>query len=630
MAVGGGPLAGTWNGRTWRWLAQPPLRKNGQGNLTAVSCLSASRCLAVGYDPHLGIGFGDVWTGRAWQKTPLIAGHQVLEENGVSCVTAAYCVAVGAATVTGQDSEAAAVLWNGASWHPTDPVVPAGATKISFAGVSCASAPACMAVGTYNVGWASHPLTESWNGKAWSIQNAPSGMSSFAGVSCPGTRLCLAAGTGPNLASLGTAIWNGSAWTELSTPNPDPPQLLFSGISCPSATDCIAVGGGLGRGLAEQWKGGTGLKVMPFLSDRGSNLNGISCLTPSRCLTVGAPVSEYGNATVASWNGRRWQGVLQAPQTDAFSVSCAAKSICVAVGDRLTRSFAYVAVAERWNGRRWINISPAIPGPDGTLWDVSCPDRLYCLATGPGTDGAIWNVSRWRAVLPAPDAGPDWMSCLTERFCMAISGLAGSAVTWHGRRWRSAGGFIPPDNTTSWSIANLSCATPALCIAVGAYTLDPQANVELPLANIWNGTTWKIMSVPHLGGGGGPFAISCIPGGGCMVLGWFNGRASVAEWWHAGHWRTLKTAVGMKAGGLSCTRPAFCMAVNSYGDSAEAWNGKTWRLTPLAGPSGMFVNSVSCSGPAFCIAVGRTAQGNAAVAERWNGSKWQLSATGWR
>ena len=113
----------------------------------------------------------------------------------------------------------------------------------SFAGVSCASASACIGVGTIqplNEGQIARPLTERWNGLRWSMQRTGEVTSA---LSCPAVGSCTAVGVQPPLVN--AERWNGIRWTAQPLPVPRTPELGWSldAVSCASPTRCIAVGG---------------------------------------------------------------------------------------------------------------------------------------------------------------------------------------------------------------------------------------------------------------------------------------------------------------------------------------------------------------------------------------------------
>ena len=90
--------------------------------------------------------------------------------TGVSCSSASRCMAVGWQASAGPLAES----WNGTAWTILPTPIPATALEATFAGVSCSSASACTAVGQYLAsGGATGSLVERWNGTEWSIQPNP-------------------------------------------------------------------------------------------------------------------------------------------------------------------------------------------------------------------------------------------------------------------------------------------------------------------------------------------------------------------------------------------------------------------------------------------------------------------------
>src|SRR5260370_29731797 len=59
MCMTVGSAAAIWDGRTWRWLSQPPELPDSE--FDAVSCPSATRCVVVGHGGHTCAGLGGRW-----------------------------------------------------------------------------------------------------------------------------------------------------------------------------------------------------------------------------------------------------------------------------------------------------------------------------------------------------------------------------------------------------------------------------------------------------------------------------------------------------------------------------------------------------------------------------------------
>jgi hypothetical protein len=206
------PVAEQWNGNSWGALGQkvtPP-----EGAFEGVSCLDSSACIAGGSDP-IGL-LAEQWDGFIWIRQASRDPWAVVSSNaatfsGVSCTDAAVCTAVGyhqgvsgSGTATG--SAFAEQMSQGALWHVKVINGPAGASGVQMNSVSCLSAWACHAVGTYYTGSSgnANPLWAYWNGIYWSTTEPPTpvgaSQSSLQGVSCTQDGNCTAVGA----ASIGT------------------------------------------------------------------------------------------------------------------------------------------------------------------------------------------------------------------------------------------------------------------------------------------------------------------------------------------------------------------------------------------------------------------------------------------
>jgi hypothetical protein len=208
--------------------------------------------------------------------------------------------------------------WDGERWTIQTTPSPAGGKDSKLASISCASASACTAVGSYtDSSGSTATLAERWDGKGWTIETAPFGIP-FSGVSCASANTCAAVGTGRfeadvNIEAL-AARWNGNRWASQPTPNP--------------------------RG-----------------AEFGSALSGVSCASGSACTAVGNYISNDGPTVtlVEHWNGRRWtiQATPNPPglQVDEVlelsGVSCSSASVCMAVGDYSNGS-TQLTLVERW------------------------------------------------------------------------------------------------------------------------------------------------------------------------------------------------------------------------------------------------------------------------------------------
>jgi hypothetical protein len=349
-----------------------------------------------------------------------------------------------------------------------------------------------------------------------------------------------------------------------------------------------------------------------------SNLVGVSCSHDSWCMAVGSwSASQQGpSRTLAeAWNGTSWQ-VLVTPDpagsaaSSLTSVSCTSATRCMAVGDHATGAFA-----EAWNGASWqILTTPALAA--SSLTSVSC----------------------------------------TSARCMAVGGYGTHALAeaWNGASWQVLTTGSPTGSASS-SLTSVSCTTANRCMAVGYAAAVNWLQGQLPIAEQWNGTSWRVLPTPDpLPGEINSFwSVSCSSASRCMAVGGSEvnqgagSLPSFAEAWNGSNWRLVKAAnppTGRRQlTGVSCTAAARCMAVGNSttveaikgsGPYAEAWNGTSWRLLTVPGPGslayyGLGLAGVSCANSASCIAVGGffTNPGansrSSTLAEAWNGISWR-------
>ena len=304
-------LAEGWNGTAWKIQATPNPAKASTITLTGVSCVSASFCEASGSKSNGSAAFAEKWTGTAWQlqtapgKGPLAA---------VSCVSASFCAAVGTQATT-SGTGPLAVKWNGTAWSTQPLPAPAGATLSAMTGVSCTSATSCEAVGTYNEDIA---FAAVWNGSVWKLQTVPAPAGAVAteldGVSCHAAGACAAVGLQESSSSSGplAEAWNGTAWSAQATPLPAGALSgTLAGVSCTSAGACTAAGyydnaSETELSLAEVWNGTAwSVQSTPNPTSSGDEFTGVSCGAAGACTAVGSAPDRGGSesATLAEAGG---------------------------------------------------------------------------------------------------------------------------------------------------------------------------------------------------------------------------------------------------------------------------------------------------------------------------------------
>src|SRR5579875_2153555 len=655
------------------WSAEPTVNQGATGNyLNAVSCGSATDCMAVGsYTDSSGNDktLAEAWNGDSWSvlttPDPGATGNQF---NDVSCVSATDCEAVGS-YVTGTDAiDIVIAKWNGSTWTTQTSPDP-GTAENDLIGVSCLSASSCQAVGHYDNGTTDVSLVESWNGSTWSVVSSPS-KGSFTylnDVSCVSAANCMAVGRylGNGSFTL-TEKWNGTKWSIVSSPNAgghNDSELLR--VSCATASSCIAVGdfsnGTATETLAEKWNGSTWTHpTTPNPSGSENNFDGVSCASATSCVATGDDRGSSGDVTLAEkWNGTSWS-VTSTPSPGSsdnilLGVACTTTTTCRAVGD-YTPAGAEQTLAEKFSGGTWSVAGSANENTAfNTLTAVSCHATDNCMAAGSyqnssGTDQTLtesWDGSTW-SVVPSADQGSGsntlaGISCGGAARCMAVGAYANGAVNatlaevWNGSTWTATTTQNPGDEGNRF--AGVSCRSATSCVAVGDQVNSSGADGTL--AEIWNGSTWSVLTTPDPGTGANYFnGVSCASASFCVAVG---GQVSGAvtkpltATWNGTTWKTTTSANPTGTDnvlfGVSCPSATSCQAVGQYLKSSsselaliESWNGTKWSLatTPDPSPADDSLEGVSCFSAANCVAVGSYSDGAASVtfADSWNGLSW--------
>jgi hypothetical protein len=604
--------------------------------LVAVSCPRATWCMTVGGGRE-GYGLAQLWNGRSWRTlaTPPVRPYSML--TGVSCPSPASCVAVG--RPFGRGGSPFADAWNGRRWRAlTAPIRP---SQAELDAVSCWHADRCVAVGS---GPAGSALAGLWNGRSWRWLTAvsPPGASSsaFSSVSCPDATHCVAVGqyTASGGQSGLAEAWNGSAWTLINGPALADP---LTDVSCPAPGACVAVGGLL---LAARWDGSTWTQLtMPAPGAINVGLFGVSCATRTSCIAIGEKLWPQTTGIFADeWSGGPGFSSLTVPDParagrEPAAISCPAPTACMAVGDTASDAGTpdVIPLAEYWNGSTWRSMRTQ---KADWLGAVSCLSPSACLAVGAYANRADnpqvltqqWRGAGLRLAGPASTTGDFTdISCARQKFCMAIGQNFGRgadlAYHWNGRRWTPGHSLAP--------LRQVACTRPGFCLALAS-----GLGTEL-----WNGTSWTTgPSLPR----GPVYAVSCASPDYCMAVGAYitdphsGTESTLAETWNGSAWKILRTpSPGQSAllTAVACARPAGCMAIGDYTGSGNHSHNLallrshgTWRVFSLPGGTGFGLGQASISCPRLdsCMAVGTDddqVTGSHNLALAWNGARWRLT-----
>ncbi len=334
-------------------------------------------------------------------------------------------------------------------------------------------------------------------------------------VSCLSTKWCMAVGSYTTKAH-GThslaQVWTKGKWHRL----PDPPGTglrTMSTLTCASRSFCLATSGFPGDQFyqAAFWNGAT-WKTMPGPKHEGSPP---SCASPAVCMTINHSSIKGSNAMVQAWFGRGWQslpgqtGVCLAQDTPCglLDVSCGSTANCVAVGYTTPGGNGVIrSAAAVWNGKSWkITQPPEGHSIEAKTSAVSCAGT-FCMAVGcctaPADSLIIATYSATTGSWASRSSGekapsfcgaqcflPGSLSCGSATNCMEFASYGNLA--WNGRKFRPAPSVKAGRGS---DLSAVSCGK-FYCLAVGHRTVN---GVVKTLAELWNGTSWKLLATPDV------------------------------------------------------------------------------------------------------------------------------------
>jgi len=347
--------------------------------------------------------------------------------TGVSADSASDAWAVGSYVSNTTGVRDTLILhWNGTAWSRV--ASPNPGTRFNVLnGVSAGGAKNAWAVGFYRTqAPGALPLILHWNGTAWSQVTAPpSGMpqTELNGVSTASSRSAWAAGFAgkPAVGQFATLLlhWNGTAWTQVASPNPGKTDSFLQGVSASANGGAWAVGGYLRgttvRTLVLKGSGAAWAQVKsasPAPAGRYNLLNGVSAIGQGHAWAVGnnpQSTTGPGQTLVLQWNGTFWPRV---PSPDAGAganaltgVSAVSTTDVWAVGDSQPNvsSGALRTLILHWDGTAWSQSSSPNASPaSNVLSGVSADSATDAWAVGyylsKGVRYALilhWNGTAW-------------------------------------------------------------------------------------------------------------------------------------------------------------------------------------------------------------------------------------------
>lgn len=283
-----------------------------------------------------------------------------------------------------------------------------------------------------------HPLIEHWNGSAWSISQFGSQVVSqiafLTSVSASAANDVWAVGSILPNGDFNTQLplsehWNGSAWSVVTMPVPTGAiTTRIEGVAAIAANNAWAVGtfsnNSLNLPLIEHWNG-SAWSVTPNVPREVSDsndLHGITAISANDIWAVGE-FDEGGPINLEMhWNGTSWSlatpAMLNVGAGESGGVPVAASGIAQndvwAVGGVEVTDQNHVQTqnpfAIHWNGTQWTEVATppaAVPSAANAFTAVSALTTNDVWAVGINSGGGFiehWNGTSW-SMAPTPALG---------------------------------------------------------------------------------------------------------------------------------------------------------------------------------------------------------------------------------
>jgi hypothetical protein len=319
----------------------------------------------------------------------------------------------------------------GQSWTQVASPNPGGQGHANtLASVAATGASNAWAVGNYSTGKTSRTLILRWDGAVWSRVTSPNpggpkNAAGLFGVATTSARSAWAVGSYSNGKVRRTLIlrWNGTAWTQVPSPNPGGPthDSRLTSVAVVSARDAWAAGyyqtdQAFRRTLILHWNGTSWTQVPspnPGGSADGNLLFGVTATSAGNAWAVGYTTTKDGATTlILHWNGQSW-GRMQSPNKATGTpridhlqgVTATSADNAWAVGYYQLSGTGFYTLILHWNGKFWhAQPSPNPAGNNDFLISVAAASASSAWAVGGSNSGfgpqnlvLHWNGTAWQS-----------------------------------------------------------------------------------------------------------------------------------------------------------------------------------------------------------------------------------------
>ncbi len=601
-----------WNGTAWSRF--PPPVTNGQYRLYGVAASAPNDVWAVGS------GYGNAtetstlilhWDGQAWSRVASPDGRA--PSNHLRAVTSRAANDVWA---VGDSDEPLVLHWDGMYWGVVS--LPAVAVAGTLYDVKALAANNVWAVGYYyeTARNTASTLIVHWDGTAWSQVASPnlgSGANTLRGLGVVSSTDLWAVGyyrvAGAECARTLIQHWNGTAWSVVASPNNGPRENILFGVAVGGATDIWAVGSAYAPGGTEQtltlhWDG--------------------SAWTPAASPNTGAVPNRLAGVTLGS-GGELWAvgyGGDQ-PLVERYSTAC------------VTPAPTVTPLPTPSCGASW----GLVPHPEEPL----TTNLFYGVAaTGPNDVWAVGSARQssytLRSTLIEHWTGSGWNIATNPGFG-DLYGVAARTTTdawavgdqvlhWDGTAWT----LVPTPNTGFYStLYGVSMVAANDVWAVGS---RPEGNTRQPLTIHWDGLAWSQVPAPTFTSTQELRAVAARTADDVWAVGGYD--TSLTLHWDGQAWTQIPSP--SVPGGVNklygvaivAANDVWAVGTGELGPSPQPliihWNGVAWSQVPAAPISASTLTAVTALAANDVWAVGSGSAGTfyTPLVEHWDGSGWQV------
>lgn len=341
---------------------------------TAIACPAAGTCVIPGGNDQPSTVFVSSVRATAWTAHHLPSGPSSL--SAVTCPTAARCVAVGTGTVL--RSADGGVTWSAALVPPPPAVL--------LDAVACPSATTCLAGGavlTETGGDAAVLYRSTDGGVTWQAVVTPSVEQMVTAMSCPTSTSCLVVASSPDTGSVTSHVLTssdgGATWSA---------QLLdapIQAVSCGTPRSCVAVGWGGTSALTTDG----GATWATTTSSTAADFGDVTCASARSCAATGAqaqpgvPAVFSATAVYRTEDGGTTWSMLSRPTSEySGRISCEAGA-CEEVGETGPNLNASADGGATWSA---VALPPGTSATGDVAWS---PSRRWVLVGGDSHGGAL-------------------------------------------------------------------------------------------------------------------------------------------------------------------------------------------------------------------------------------------------